>query len=255
MQDVPAQSGPSNPGAPPFLDETWLQNFYKECGRELSLAYGTLNQDTNWAMIIVAALISGLALKAPAGAPDGLIVVGVAVAYAIILRFFVRAILAYINVTRWNTLQRACLELRLLNAQNSPEAGPLQVNLKDKIQNHYFNWLSPINRRAQVLSTLRLSFSLMFALPIFFMAWGVIRSWNNSLVKGALVFAVGISFVEILDFLRSPFFDNVEAHSARASKGKVATTFPSPVADSGYMLWWFIVVVISILVTIWPKLS
>ena len=39
---------------------TWLHDFYKECGREATLAYTTLNQMKNWAMVIAAAALSGL---------------------------------------------------------------------------------------------------------------------------------------------------------------------------------------------------
>src|SRR5712692_7160109 len=38
--------------------EKWVENFYKECGRETTLAYTTLNQMKNWAMVIAAAFIS-----------------------------------------------------------------------------------------------------------------------------------------------------------------------------------------------------
>src|SRR5574341_1741574 len=55
----PAPSPASTPPTDRF-DQKWLEAFYKECGREVTLAYTTLNQMKNWAMIVVAAAISGL---------------------------------------------------------------------------------------------------------------------------------------------------------------------------------------------------
>lgn len=43
------------------LDDKWIENFYKECGREVTLAYTTLNQMKNWAIVIAGALLSGFA--------------------------------------------------------------------------------------------------------------------------------------------------------------------------------------------------
>ncbi len=44
------------------FDDAWLHDFYKECGREATLAYTTLNQMKNWAMVIAAAALSGLTI-------------------------------------------------------------------------------------------------------------------------------------------------------------------------------------------------
>src|SRR5437899_12327207 len=94
----------------PALDDAWLRDFYKECGREITLAYTTLNQMKNWAMVIAGAVLSGLAFGSAAGTyPTKPMFIGVVIAFAFTLRFFIRAILCYINLSRWNTLQRETL--------------------------------------------------------------------------------------------------------------------------------------------------
>src|SRR2546422_4438514 len=99
----------------PPIDLDWLETFYKECGREVTLAYTTLNQMKNFAMIIAGAVLSGVSFGAGAqNYPSGPMFVGVVIAYAITLRFFVRAILCYINLIRWNRLQSKIVNFMLL---------------------------------------------------------------------------------------------------------------------------------------------
>src|SRR5437667_1333397 len=107
-EPMPAESTGSLPASEPLCD-SWLHDFYKECGREVTLAYTTLNQMKNWAMIVAAAAISGLSFGTSGRHyPNPVMFVGVVIVYVFILRFFVRAILCYINLTRWNKLQSGC---------------------------------------------------------------------------------------------------------------------------------------------------
>ncbi|HET9840355.1 MAG TPA: hypothetical protein VFR84_19155 [Candidatus Angelobacter sp.] len=237
------------------FDEQWLHDLYRECGREITLAYTTQNQLTNWAILVVGALFPALAFGAAgAGRPTAFTVIGLSVAYAFVLRFFFRAILAYINLSRWNTLQKLCLRQRLFpGAAADPDA---EAELARAIENHYFHWISPINRREQVVSTLRLSFSLLFVLPLFFLLWGFIELWNDSRVpgvdiKGVAVFVVGITGVEIASFLRSSYFDDIAARNKRKNPRAI---FPAASPDTGYIVWWLTVLVASIVIALWRKI-
>src|SRR5713101_1817071 len=79
---------PKTAGA--VFDEDWLENFYKECGREVTLAYTTLNQMKNWAIVTAAAAISGLAFGTAAGKfPNVPMFTGTVIVYAFVLRFFI----------------------------------------------------------------------------------------------------------------------------------------------------------------------
>lgn len=65
---------------PPELDKAWVETFYRECGREVTLAYTTLNQMKNWAMTVVAAALSGLAFGSKsADYPNKYMFVGVVI--------------------------------------------------------------------------------------------------------------------------------------------------------------------------------
>jgi hypothetical protein len=238
------------------FDEGWLENFYKECGREVTLAYTTLNQAKNWAMAITGAAISGLAFgKAETTYPNVPMFVGVVVVYALNLRFFVRAILSYINLGRWNTLQADCLRSRLFRG-GSPSSRLLQseARLNQDINNLYFEWLSPYSRKTQILSNLKLGFALLLAIPLFFLLWGIPVLWPHPIVKGLTIFALGDTLVELSDFLTSKYFDTVDAYARRKARGQISQTFPAPSSRGFFILSWLLVLITSATVAGWPTL-
>lgn len=240
------------------LDDDWLGNFYRECGREVTLAYTTLNQMKNWAMVVVAAAVSGLSFGTGAQQyPNATMFVGVVIVYSFVLRFFIRAILCYINLTRWNTLQADCVEYKLLQKERPGlerrSDQETARKLRDDIQHFYFMWLSPIDRKTQLMSNLKLGFGLIFALPLFFLIWGAVGVWESQIVKGLTVFAVGTTIVELNDFLKSGFFDNVAAHGKRSSRKKFFELFPVPASRGWFLASWSLVLLLSILVAAWPE--
>jgi len=253
----PRAAEPAPPPAPAAIDDKWLDSFYRECGREVTLAYTTLNQMKNWAMLVTAAAISGLAFGTTAtNYPTVEMLVGVVVVYTFSLRFFIRAILSYINLVRWNKLQSDCVQLRLLpriasDGTVNPSA-KLLSDVKEDIQNYYYEWLSPISRKRQLLHNLKLGFALIFALPLFFMVSGVFVLWSSPVVKGLAMFVLGDTIVEFNDFLKSRYFDDVNAFGKRKSRGKIYENFPVPATDSWFLASWIIVLLVSIIVATWP---
>ncbi len=215
----PPVEAPTAEEAP--LDEEWLEAFYKECGREATLAYTTLNQMKNWAMLVTAAAISALSFGTSASTyPNVPMFLGVVMVYVFVLRFYIRSILCYINLIRWNQLQNDCIALKLV--EKPPKSGSpprskkdLENQLKQDIRDYYHGWLSVINRKSQLFQNLKLGFALLFALPLFFMIQGVASLWSNSWVKGMTFFAVGVTFVELNDYFKSVWFDDVPAFRKR----------------------------------------
>jgi hypothetical protein len=245
-------TAPITPAGPPdnTPNEEWLQNFYKECGREVTLAYTTLNQMKNWAMIVAAAAISGVAFSTSAlNYPNEKMYVGVVIVYTFILRFFIRAIICYINLTRWNRLQNDCLQYGLLPHDNTSST-ELLTRLQSSIENYYFRWRSPIDRKTQLFSNLKLGFGLLLALPLFFLIWGVSELWASSLVQALTVFAVGTTIVEFNDFFKSPYFDNIRAYDRRKQKSKAYEIFPVPASRGWYLATWVVVVCLSVTVAL-----
>jgi hypothetical protein len=243
------------------LDEKWLEAFYKECGREATLAYTTLNQMKNWAMIVAAAAISGLSFGTSAGNyPSVPMFLGVVLVYVFVLRFFIRAILCYINLLRWNQLQSDCVALNLIDRLPKPGESPrsrgdLERQLRDDIRNYYYGWLSTINRKTQLSSNLKLGFALLFALPLFFMLQGLTSLWTDFLVKGMTFFAVGVTVVELNDYFKSSFFDDVPAHRRRKSRSRVYEIFPVPASRGSYVISWMVVLIVSIIIARWPQIG
>jgi hypothetical protein len=242
------------------FNEDWLQSFYKECGREATLAYTTLNQMKNWAMIVAAAAISGLSFSTSATTyPNVPMFLGVVLVYVFVLRFYVRAILCYVNLLRWNQLQSDCISLKLVakppkSGESSKPQKDLEKKLAEDIENYYHRWLSTVNRKNQLISNLKLGFALLFALPLFFLIQGVTSLWSSSWVKGMTFFAIGVTFVELNDFLKSQFFDDVRAFMKRQSRGRVYEIFPAPASRGWYLALWLLTLTISILIAQWPRI-
>jgi hypothetical protein len=242
------------------LDPKWMDAFYRECGREVTLAYTTLNQMKNWAMTIAAAALSGLAFgTASASYPNKYMFVGVVLVYVFVLRFYVRAILCYINLLRWNRLQSDCIELnlspRMRYGAEPKQKAELQRQLLEDIQQYYFEWLSPIDRKTQLFSNLKLGFGLVFALTLFFLFWGLLNLWQERLVKALFIFALGTTLVELNDFLKSRFFDTVAASHRRKDWSKAQEIFPVPGTRGWYLASWMFVIVVSIIFAEWPAIS
>ncbi len=252
LADIPPATA-SRP-IPPELDDDWLQNFYKEAGREATLAYTTLNQMKNWAMVVAAAALSGLPFGSKsADYPTPIMFAGTVIVYTLILRFFVRAMLCYINLIRWNVLQNDCIQLKLLPSGSS-SLQDRERKLRTDIQHYYFEWLSPLTRKDQIFENLKLGFYLLFALVLFFMVWGAIVLWQSHFVMGLLTFAVLNTALEAWDFMRSKYFDNPVAWHKRMARGKAHDIFPIPRSHGTFLLGWLVNLVVSVLVALWPEL-
>jgi hypothetical protein len=243
--------------------EGWLEHFYKECGREVTLAYTTLNQMKNWAVLIVAAVVSAVVAvqRTGLGQPqnDVAVYIGALIAYVFTLRFFVRAVLCYINLVRWNNLQRSIVAYKIAHpaSDNAKTFEQLKHELLEKIDQLYFGWHAPpqLTRATQLLANLKLGFGLLLALPLFFAAVIGVRMLPFSFpVLGITVFAIGYTIVELLDFLYSRLFDTPEVY-AKHKPRKENAIFPTPKLGTRYMVLSLINVLVSIVIGLWPEIS
>lgn len=243
--------------------EKWIEHFYKECGREATLANTMRIQMTNWAMVIVAAFISAaVTLGRPSADAKSTVSLGMYAAavgaYVFNLRFFVRAILYHINLARWNKLQASIVAAYLVppHPKNERAASPapqaVRLQLQTQIQDYYHNWRSPIDRKTQIVQNLKLGFVLVLALPTFFVIVWSVELWDYWLVRGLAFFAFGSTVVELTDFCRSSYFDTPTRNSLRKSKIQI---FPVPVSQGGYLLTWLLNLLISSVIALWPTLK
>jgi uncharacterized membrane protein len=240
--------------------DKWIEHFYKECGREVTLAYTTLNQMKNWAIAIVAAFVSAivtLGKPAQAGQDPTLTHLGIytaaVLAYVFNLRFFIRSILCYINLVRWNRLQSDIVKTYLTPGTNSTTAEEAKKTLRDEIDDYYHRWRSPITRKEQLVQNLKLGFALVLALPLFFVAIWSVEFWDLQFVRGLLVFLIGATLVEFADFARSSYFDTPQKAASRKRDGG-SQIFPVPVTRGGYLITWTVNLLLSTAVALWPSL-
>jgi hypothetical protein len=234
--------------------EKWLEHFYKECGREATLAYTTLNQMKNWAVLIVGAIVSAVvAMQRSNGSAQSNnipIYFGAVIAYVFTLRFFVRAILCYINLVRWNNLQNEIVALKVVHpsptkGRTSKTTPELKADLLKKIDDLYFKWNAPsrLTRPAQLFANLKLGFGLLFALVIFVaIAVGIDVIHVSRLALGVTVFAICYTLIEGLDFLASGYFDTPEK---AAVKLESQTVFPTPITGPRYLVLLILAVIVS----------
>jgi hypothetical protein len=211
----------------------------------------------NWAMTVTAAAITGIAFGA-AGTkyPNEQMFVGVVVVYVFVLRFFVRAMICYVNLTRWNKLQESCINYKLLRRNNdgciqSDQASLLQ--LRTDIYHYYQRWTSPLTRKTQLISNLKLGFALLFILPLFFGFCAIWTLWSSPLVQALTVFALGGTAIEFGDFATNIIFDDMNARTKRDEKHKKSKkgrdqrdAFPIPSTRSYYMSAWCVVLFLSL---------
>lgn len=251
------------------LDQDWLRDFYKECGRELTLAYTTLNQMKNWAILVLAPVLAAVIAMGnttqAAGVASGntrlsvAIVAAAVFSYVFTLRFFFRAIQCYINLLRWNTLQSAVVRFKL-RPHPGPGADSTEHGLLDAIDNYYHHWRSPVARPEQVASNLKLGFGLVLALPLLLMCWGAYVHWDDLLVRGLVLFAIGGTVIEVTDFRVSRFFDTPDAAKKRkvyacVGCGVQKQIFPAPTGSVRYVLTWLANLMVATIVAFWPTVK
>jgi hypothetical protein len=251
---IPDDPPPGSHGGQP--DSTWLHDFYKECGREITLAYTTLNQMQNWAIVIQAAIAAAVGSFARASSAGGAspstagplmaMVVGASIGYLFTLRFFVRAVICYTNLLRWNTLQKEIVYHRLQRP-----AGHNDAKLYDAIRVYYHDWRATTSRANQLASNLKLGFSLLFLLPIASMGWGIAELPSSALIRGFVTAAILGTVLEGYHFLRDAWFDDVLAAARRSSP---RPGFPGPGGELDHVWGWVGVVAGSLLVSGLPRI-
>ena len=253
--EPPDQGRPNGGGGAGTLNDDWLRDFYKECGREITLAYTTLNQMKNWAIVVQAAIVAATvsfvrssAVGASANYDSRIwtaIVVGAVFSHLFTVRFFVRAITCYNNLLRWNTLQSSIVASRL----SSPGVVS-EDKLHENIQNYYHSWRAPISRTQQVSSNLKLGFGLLIVVPVTIVAVGAFSLWSHALVRGLVVAAIVLTGWELYDFAQGPLFDDVNA-TRRKGTGSV---FPGPSGDRKYLIGWLLAAAGGLFAACWSNL-
>jgi hypothetical protein len=190
------------------MEKQWIESFYKECGREVSLAYNVLNQTNTWGVTLGSAVLTaGLlgAIKVGEGNiyfnyPNIYQWYFVIVAWIIMLRFFVRSALGLANMYRWNFLIKA--STKVLSLPEGHMARPIFLqHLCDAIDAYFYSWKSPIKRAKLFWENLRLMYLWFFLIILVLFIWGLAKLPKNTFYwLGVAAFMVPL-VVETIFFL------------------------------------------------------
>jgi len=190
------------------MEKQWIESFYKECGREVSLAYNVLNQTNTWGVTLGSAVLTAGflgAIKLEVGHiyfnyPNIYQWYFVIVAWIIMLRFFVRSALGLVNMYRWNALIVA--STKVLSLPEGHVSRPLFLqHLCDAIDAYYYKWQSPIKRTKLLWNNLLLMYLWFFLIILVFFVWGLIKLPKDIYFwLGISAFAIPL-VVEVILFL------------------------------------------------------
>ncbi len=164
------------------MERKWLEIFYKECGREVSLAYNVLNHSNSWGVTLAtAALATGVlgSGKFESGKfilfyPTVVHWFFVILAWIIMFRFFIRSALGLANMYRWNELISATSKVLSL-PEDHPYAPILNKNCAKKIDAYFYEWRSPRKKKYIVWRNLKLMYFWFFLIILTLFLWGLIK--------------------------------------------------------------------------------
>jgi len=189
------------------LERKWIKNFYKECGREVSLAYNVLNQSNNWGVTLLAAILATGFIGA-VEINNGQIIFHyptiihwfyIILAWIIMVRFFVRSALGLVNMYRWNTLIQASINILSL-PKDDPYLKNYKIEFAKKFDAYFIKWKSPIKKRFLIWRNLVLMYFWFFLILLILFIWGLVELEKNYL------YWIGISIFMISVIIEGVWF-------------------------------------------------
>jgi len=209
------------------IDRKFLDTFYRECGREVTLAYTVLNQTNTWAITFFAAVIGsslvGLVKKVSPrdysfDYPNPFHWLYLILAWGLLLRFIQRSALALSNMYRWNKLATSVWEVAAL-----PACHPLQAELNDAlvllVDELMIRWREPRSRLFVLWGTLKLMYIGPLIVLLVLIGWGIIALPHDALYWWGIHVFVAWTAMEAL------FFANWNRNSRQALQGPDASKF------------------------------
>lgn len=189
------------------MERNWLEKFYTECGREVSLAYNVLNHSNNWGVTLASAVLA-VSFIGAVEFENGTATVHyptifhwfyIVIAWIIMLRFFARSALGLTNMYRWNKLIYASSKVLSL-PETSPALPVYARNCAKKIDAYYYRWRSPISKRKIIWQNLKLMYLWFFLIVLALFTWGLVVLERNCL------YYVGIGLFLVSTIIESIWF-------------------------------------------------
>lgn len=178
------------------MDRSWIEKFYCECGREVSLAYNTFNQANNWGITLTTGIVGIVFISAIRSEQGAITIIYPNIAYWFIIilawvvmtRFFVRSCLALMNMYRWNTLIFAASKILSLPPEH-PEVPIFERNFAKKVKAYFYDWRSPHPLRKILWECFRLMYIYFFLILFGLIIWGFVVLYGQTLwAIGLLLF-------------------------------------------------------------------
>lgn len=188
------------------IDRKFLDTFYRECGREVTLAYTVLNQTNTWAVtffvaVLGSSLVALVKKQEPSGTysfdyPNPFHWLYLILAWCLLLRFMQRSALALSNMYRWNELTTAVWEVAAL-----PEKHPSQPSLNDAlvelVDKFMINWREPRSRISILWGTLKLMYLFPTIILLGLILWGIVQLPTDHLYFLGLSVFIGWTMIEM----------------------------------------------------------
>jgi hypothetical protein len=194
------------------MNRAWLEKFYTECGREVSLAYNVLNYSNNWGVTLGGAVLATGFMSAVKVDTNGTVQMSyptvihwyfVIFSWIIMCRFFVRSALGLVNMYRWNNLISASSKVLSLE-DNNPSRGVFERNFEKLIGAYYYSWKSPLTKRKLIWRNLKLMYLwfLLIVFALFF--WGLVA------LKYDIYYLIGLALFLIPTALEIYWFSHYD---------------------------------------------
>lgn len=189
------------------MEESWLEKFYTECGREVSLAYNVLNQTNSWGITLgTAFLATGLMTAVKVDGSSVVVIYPTRIhwyfiifLWVIMIRFFIRSALALVNMYRWNELIYSTSKVLSVPA-SSPERSIFERNLQKKIDAYFYRWKSPKSKYFIVWRNLKLMYFWFFIIVLALFLWGVFSLQHDLYYYIGIVAFIVLTIVELAWF-------------------------------------------------------
>lgn len=180
----------------------FLPAFYQELGREKDLSMNILHTTTNWALALIGAVLTVYFLYYQSIDKKNLYfsLASLLLILGIIFRLFVRSILAYNNLLKWNDLKEKTL-LLIADYENNI----FRESFKESYALFISLWRAYRPTKELILSNLHLGYVHIFILVILLVIKNICLLPDRQKLIGVIWFVSLMTF-ELYSFLNSRYF-------------------------------------------------
>jgi hypothetical protein len=190
------------------LSEAWLNRFYTEVGREVTLARESQRETHNWVITLTVGSVA--AVWAMGGGtfnyPTESSLIVVLVMLPLVFRFFVRACLEYQIFNRWVFIRDALNAYFFARDLKPDLSRPAMASLIEQIRLYYFQWRQPRSNGKMIWDNLILAYGWPILLLLLLILLGALLQPRTKLISYTLLAVIPWTVFELWNFYR--YFHN-----------------------------------------------